>query len=112
MEEVRPTVAVVKILQVFLADVGQDQYGYGLMQATDFSSAKVYQILARLSKAGWLDRFDNPGATPESDGPPRITYRLRPEAVRAARHLVADTQEELSPRARRVRARRTALGLT
>lgn len=112
MDEIRPTVAVVKILQVFLDDVGQNRYGYGLMQSTKYSSAKVYQILARLTKAGWLDRFDDPDASPETGGPPRITYKLRPEAVRAARHLVAETQQEISPVSRPSRGRRTAWGLS
>lgn len=97
MEDVRPTRAVLRILKAFLDDLGTAQYGYGLMRETGFSSAKVYQILARLDRAGWLDRFDDPTASPVSGGPPRITYRLQPTAVRAARHLVAEAEREFAP---------------
>lgn len=107
----RPTRAVVRILMEFIGDVTDDQYGFKLMKKTDFSSAKVYQILARLTAAGWIDRFDDPSATPESGGPPRITYRLRPEAVPAARRLVREAREEFAPpRRERVRGAARALG--
>jgi PadR family transcriptional regulator, regulatory protein PadR len=96
MDEVRPTLAVVKILTIFLADVSEPRYGYGLMRATGYSSGKVYQIVARLVSAGWLDRLDNPDATPESGGPPRITYRLRPAAVPMARRMVTDAQKDVA----------------
>lgn len=113
MEQVRPTRAVVRILKAFLDDFDDAQYGYRLMQETGFSSAKVYQILARLHTAGWLDRFDDPEATPESGGPPRITYRLHGDAVRAARHMVAEAQREFAPtpKHRRARAALEALGV-
>jgi len=103
MNEVRATLAVLRVLKVFVdkIDDGDSRhhstYGYELMQATGFNSGKVYQVLARLTSAGWLDRFDNPDASPESGGPPRITYRLRPEAVPAARRLVREAQADFAP---------------
>jgi hypothetical protein len=68
----------------------QPQHGYKLMKSIGFSSAKTYQILARLQAAGWLDRLDDPDASPESRGPPRITYRLAGNAVPKARRLLAE----------------------
>lgn len=110
MDNVRPTRAVVRILKAFVDKIDaapggktgdHATYGYELMQVTGYSSGKVYQILARLFNAGWLDRFDNPNASPESGGPPRITYQLRPDAVPGARRLVLEAQQEFAPAKRR-----------
>ncbi|HKI39127.1 MAG TPA: hypothetical protein VKA66_01675 [Mycobacterium sp.] len=113
MKDVRPTRAVVRVLMTFLEDLERPIYGYLLMTETGFSSAKTYQVLARLTAAGWLDRFDDPDASPQSGGPPRITYRLRGDAVPKARRLVNEAREELTPApARRwVRGTARALGL-
>jgi PadR family transcriptional regulator, regulatory protein PadR len=111
MDEVRPTRAVVRILKAFLDDLKEPKYGYLLMTETGFSSAKTYQVLGRLTGAGWLDRFDDPDASPQSGGPPRITYRLRGAAVPMARRLVAEAQEELAPAPRRRSLRGTAHAL-
>jgi PadR family transcriptional regulator PadR len=97
MEDVRLTRAVLRMLKSFVDDVGEPKHGYGLMQETGFSSAKVYQILARLTSAGWLDRFDDPSATPASGGPPRITYRLRADAVPHARRALGEAHREFAP---------------
>lgn len=110
MEDIRPTRAVVRILKAFIDKLDDapggrtgdhSTYGYELMQKTDFSSGKVYSILLRLVNAGWLDRLDNPDARPESGGPPRVTYRLQPEAVPAARRLVAEARKEFAPARKR-----------
>ena len=100
--------AVLRVLKVFVDELGEPQHGYRLMKSTGFSSAKTYQILARLQRAGWLDRFDDPDASPESGGPPRITYKLRRAAVPKARHLLAEAQKEFAP----VPARRRVVGGT
>lgn len=111
MEEIRPTRAVVRILKAFTDKLDDDApnsrtddhttYGYELMQLTGFSSSKVYSILLRLVEAGWLDRLDNPDASPDSGGPPRVTYGIRPEAVPAARRLVAEARKEFAPARKR-----------
>jgi hypothetical protein len=103
MEDIRPTMAVLRILKAFLDDPQYTQYGYKLMQETGFSSAKTYQILARLTKADWLQRKVDPGANPDSGGPPRVTYVLRGSAVPVARRLLAEASTELSPAPARVR---------
>jgi hypothetical protein len=97
MQDVRPTIAVLGILRVFLDGLDQPQHGYKLIKATGYSAAKTYNVLARLHTAGWLDRFDDPDASPKSGGPPRITYRLRADAVPKARRLIAETQKEFAP---------------
>jgi len=97
VEEVRPTRAVVRILKEFVDDVGDVQYGFKLMKATGFSSAKTYQILARLRSAGWIDKETDPAADVRSGGPPRVTYRMRPEAVPNARRLVQEARYEFAP---------------
>jgi DNA-binding PadR family transcriptional regulator len=110
MEGIRATRAVVRILKAFTDKLdaqpgGRTQdhttYGYELMQETGFGSGKTYSILLRLVNAGWLERLENPEARPESGGPPRVTYQLRPEAVPAARRLVAEARKEFAPARKR-----------
>jgi DNA-binding PadR family transcriptional regulator len=114
MQEIRLTRAVLRIVKAFVDDVGEPKHGYGLMRETGFSSAKVYQILARLTTAGWLDRLDDPNASPETGGPPRISYRLRADAVPHARRVIAEAQREFGPASRRrpVHGPANALGST
>ena len=120
MEDIRPTRAVVRILKAFTDKLDSQPggrtedyatYGYELMQETGFGSGKTYSILLRLVNAGWLERLDNPDASPERGGPPRITYQLRPEAVPAARRLVAEARKKFAPaRKRRMPGAVRALG--
>jgi PadR family transcriptional regulator, regulatory protein PadR len=63
--EVRMTIAVATVLRIFLNDVSEPRYGYELMRLTGFPSGKLYPILARLQRAGWLIREQeqiDPGA--------------------------------------------------
>lgn len=90
----------------FVDDLGDVQYGFKLMKATGFSSAKTYQILARLTSAGWIDKQRDPATNVGSGGPPRVTYRMRPEAVPYARRLVQEARDEFAP-AKPQRARGT-----
>ena len=92
----RPTYAVIRILRAFLDDLTKPQYGYGLMRETGFSSAKIYQILIRLTEKQWVARNENGTAATESGGPPRVTYELLPEAVPVARRLVSEAQRALA----------------
>lgn len=104
MEQFRPTKAVVRILEEFLEDPQYTRYGYQLMMETGFSSAKTYQILARLTSAGWLDRHNDASASPRSGGPPRVTYRLEGAAVPAARRLIAAQEKSGVRRSRSIGA--------
>lgn len=97
MSEVRLTVAVARVLRAFLDDVNGPRYGYDLMRETGFPSGKLYPILARLQRAGWLirEREDvDPGV---AGRPARALYRLSPTGVRAARAELAALAELLRP---------------
>lgn len=87
MEALRITAAVALMLRCFLDDVDRPRYGYELMTLTGFPSGKLYPILARLEKAGWIRRTQGPTLT--GSGPARVHYRLVPEAVPVARQEVA-----------------------
>jgi PadR family transcriptional regulator, regulatory protein PadR len=50
------TVATARVLRAFLADASRPRYGYDLMRETGYASGKLYPILARLTRAGWLER--------------------------------------------------------
>ncbi len=94
MEEVRMTIAVATVLRTFLDDVAEPRYGYELMRLTDFPSGKLYPILARLQRAGWLTREQEQIDPATAGRPARRLYRLSPEGVQAARQeLVALTQQ-------------------
>jgi PadR family transcriptional regulator, regulatory protein PadR len=94
MDEVRPTLAVVKILTIFLADISEPRYGYGIMRATGYSSGKTYQIINRLMEAGWLEQLDSRDL--KLAGPPRVIYKLRPDAIPMARRMVAEARRSIA----------------
>jgi DNA-binding PadR family transcriptional regulator len=97
MDSVRVTLAVATVLRVFLDDVGKPRYGYELMQLTTFPSGKLYPLLARLERAGWLVKEIEdvePGAVGR---PARRLYRLSEEGTQAARYELARLNEQLRP---------------
>lgn len=97
MGDVRVTVAVATVLRVFLEDPGRPRYGYELMQVTGFPSGKLYPVLARLERAGWLIR-EREQVDPVMVGrPARQMYRVSKEGVRAARRELALLSEQLRP---------------
>jgi len=81
------------------------------MESTGYSSAKVYQVLATLGSAKWLDRLDDPAARPELGGPARISYRLRPELVTTAHRVVAQAPDEMDIELMTGRQHRERVGL-
>jgi Predicted transcriptional regulators len=97
------TVAVALVLRVFLEDVTESRYGYDLMRRTGFASGKLYPILARLQRAGWLVR-EHEDVDPAVVGrPARALYRLSPDGVRIARYELAALAERLRPPTRATR---------
>lgn len=97
MADVRMTIAVARVLREFLADVGEPRYGYELMQLTGFPSGKLYPILARLQRAGWLCR-EREGIDPAHAGrPARYLYLITSEGVEAARGELSVLREQLAP---------------
>ena len=98
----RVTVAVAVVLRAFLSDPAADRYGYDLMKETGLGSSKLYPILDRLEKAGWLRR-DREAVEPAAAGrPARVFYRLTAEGQRAARLELAALSDQLRGPARRV----------
>jgi len=95
MSEVRVTLAAIYVLQAFLADVNRPRYGYDLMRETGFPSGKLYPILARLQRAGWLIREAEDIDPAEAGRPARRLYRLSPAGLAAARREVAELDHRL-----------------
>jgi PadR family transcriptional regulator PadR len=94
--EPRVTVAVAQLLAVFLSDTAQARHGYELMQATSFPSGKLYPILGRLTRSGWLIR-EREAIDPAQEGrPARYLYRLTEHGTRSARLELAALRERIS----------------
>ena len=91
----RVTVAVATVLQSFLADPTEERYGYDLMRQCRMGSSKLYPILDRLEKAGWLHRAREALDPVVAGRPPRVLYRLTAEGQRAARLELAALTEQL-----------------
>jgi PadR family transcriptional regulator, regulatory protein PadR len=105
------TITVAAILRIFLDDITQPRYGYELMRATGYPSGKLYPVLARLERAGWLIKeFEDIDPTAEGR-PARRLYRLSAEAVPAARSELAALTARLQPSARQPRRFRPQGGL-
>jgi PadR family transcriptional regulator PadR len=99
-EPVRMTIAVAAVLRIFLDDITRPRYGYELMRATGYPSGKLYPVLARLERAGWLTK-ELEDIDPATEGrPARRLYRISAEAVQAARSELATLSAQLQPPAR------------
>jgi DNA-binding PadR family transcriptional regulator len=97
MSELRLTVAAGQVLRAFLDDPAQPQYGYDLMRQIGFPSGKLYPILSRLHRAGWLVR-EQEVIDPGVEGrPARTVYRLSPTGAVAARRELAALAAQLRP---------------
>jgi PadR family transcriptional regulator PadR len=93
----RMTMAVAKVLRVFLEDPGSPCYGLELMKATGLPSGSLYPVLARLERAGWVqsrcEQID-----PVAEGrPARRYYELTPEGLAAARCELAALAQQFRP---------------
>lgn len=97
MADVRVTVAVATVLRVFLEDRYRLRYGYELMQVTRFPSGKLYPVLARLERAGWLIRERELVDSAAAGRPARQMYRISEEGVRAASRELALLSEQVRP---------------
>ncbi len=97
MGEVRVTFAVARVLRVFLDDISEPRYGYELMRLTGFPSGKLYPILARLQRAGWLIREQEDIDPAAAGRPARRLYRLSSTGIQTARHELAALAQQLQP---------------
>ncbi len=89
------TITVARVLRVFLDDVAQPRYGYELMRLTGYPSGKLYPVLARLERAGWLTK-EIEDIDPAIEGrPARRLYRISADGIQAARLALAVLSEQL-----------------
>jgi PadR family transcriptional regulator PadR len=99
MQDVRVTLAVATLLRLFLEDPAEPRYGYDLMRLTGYPSGKLYPILARLERAGWL-RKEIEQIDPSAAGrPARRHYRLTDEGLTAARRAMCVVNDQVGVRA-------------
>lgn len=97
MAKVRVTVAVGRVLREFLTDTSRARYGYDLMQSTGYPSGKLYPILAKLVKAGWLTRDREDVDEGHVGRPTRYLYRLTEHGAAASAYELAEIAQQLSP---------------
>ncbi|WP_439382662.1 PadR family transcriptional regulator [Amycolatopsis lexingtonensis] len=100
----RMTLQTALILDELVTDPADARYGLDLMHAVGLKSGTVYQILARLERAGWLTSEWEDPAVHESEGRPRRRmYRLTAEGVAQARRVLSQpAYRNQSARARRL----------
>jgi PadR family transcriptional regulator PadR len=89
------TVAVATVLRIFIDELTQPRYGYELMQLTGFPSGKLYPILARLERAGWLTKEQELADPAVAGRPVRRLYRLSEAGIRGASYELAVLREQL-----------------
>ena len=70
MPRTRYPIAVARVLREFLSEPSANRYGYDLMRATSFPSGKLYPILTKLVRLGWLNR-EREDTDPAEVGRPR-----------------------------------------
>jgi len=98
MQDPRITPAVATVLRIFLEDPTEPHYGYDLMRLTTYPSGKLYPILARLERAGWLHK-ELEQIDPSTAGrPARRHYRLSAEGLTAARSALVEVNEQVGMR--------------
>jgi len=91
------TIAVARVLREFLNDTSRCRYGYDLIQATGYSSGKLYPVLDRLVKAGWLVREREDIDPAEAGRPVRYLYRLTAHGLQLSQQELASLSEQISP---------------
>lgn len=86
------------VLEIFLDEPQEWQYGYDISRVTGLKSGSLYPILMRLAERRLLETS---WETREAGKPPRHLYRLTPDGVEFAR--------ECRPVRTQTRTRRTTL---
>jgi PadR family transcriptional regulator, regulatory protein PadR len=71
-----------KVIEVFLGEPKEWQYGYDISRVTGLKSGSLYPILMRLADRGLLE---TEWETVEAGKPPRHLYRLTPDGLQFAR---------------------------
>jgi len=91
----RVTGPLLDVLEVLL-DAPGELHGWAIMKATARSGPTVYQVLERLTEAGWVDAKWE-AMHPEPGKPRRRFYRLTPAIVPAARALLSERRPAAGP---------------
>lgn len=74
------------VVRTFLDAPDEDLWGYLIKKRTGLGQGSVYEVLARMGRAGWVVRTE---ATAPSGGQPRVTYRLNQNQLPAIRDQLA-----------------------
>jgi PadR family transcriptional regulator, regulatory protein PadR len=91
----RVTGPLLDVLEVLL-DASEELHGWAIMKATTRSGPTVYQVLERLTEAGWVTaRWE--ALHPEPGRPRRRFYRLDRAALPAARALLRERRPRPEP---------------
>lgn len=93
----RLTVPTRLVLEVLLADPGEERYGLAIGRGAGLPSGTVHPILARLESAGWVTSSWEDIDPQHAGRPARRHYRLTSDGAQAAREAVASARRP-SPR--------------
>jgi PadR family transcriptional regulator, regulatory protein PadR len=96
-DDIRMTSTILLILRVFLEDVEEPRYGIDMMQQTGLPSGTLYQALARMAKAGWLNSAKEDIDPVAAGRPARRYFTLNPAMIGPARIQVGAWHERLRP---------------
>lgn len=74
------------VLRALLADPGREMHGLELIEATGLRGGRLYPVVARLERAGWLESaWEAPEIHVAEGRPRRRYYRLTREGAAVAR---------------------------
>jgi DNA-binding PadR family transcriptional regulator len=89
------TLATQRVLEVLLAEPGQERYGSELCELAGLPSGTLFPILARLEDTyGWIiGRWEDVGDDVRLGRPRRRYFRLSPDGLGAAPAALAKAQQ-------------------
>jgi PadR family transcriptional regulator PadR len=93
----RMTIPTQLVLQVLLADLDEERYGYEIGEAAGLASGTVHPILARLEGAGWLASRWEDVDSKAAGRPARRYYRLTAGGAQSARDALARAHRSRRP---------------
>ncbi|WP_329598033.1 PadR family transcriptional regulator [Streptomyces pseudovenezuelae] len=90
----RATEEIVRtMIRRHMENPNSEVFGLELAKATGYGAGTTYPILRRLENAGWLlsqEEKDSEAAPRSTPRPPRIYYRINPDALGAMRQRLAE----------------------
>lgn len=87
MQTPKATKPTLKILESFLDDPDEEQYGFGLIKKSGVKSGTLYPVLMRLEQLGWVESH---WQEDDCSGPRRRLYRLTGDGAPAARRFLTE----------------------